>query len=1041
MHGRLKANSAWGLLFDSDRANVSSMNRYGSFLVNSSKKTMDLLKYLRSKFPGVAASDSKERVSSEFFQYKKTFRFGFPSQPSCLACDEYSGFIAIGTRTGVLKVLGQPGVEFMNDTKNQLSFASLFFLPKEMRLVAFCHDQSFHLFGMNLRDDRYCLDHMKKCSTVGRLKQVSCCCLGVYNGARCIFVGTESGNVYSLNTRTFEIVDCIIYQEAIAPRISEDDFKLNPGAVEAFAVNPKDPNRLLLGYNRGLIVLWDFGLGRACGTFVASHKVESLCWHDEEEKFCSSHTDGSYITWLPKTDTTVQMDTRSPFGPFPCKSITKIATHSSRRHNEDYLFFIGGMPRAAYSDRNVISVQLGEKQVVFDFTSKVLDFSIFTADRETGCTEPEALFVLCEEEFVAIDLLSDDWPCWSLPYLQPFHASPVTACFYLSDIPRATFSRIRSAALKRAPKDRTFSVRSWPVKGGHCNSESSPPCLDLLVTGHEDGSVKFWHGTLPAFPMIYAINSALLFEGYNDLSEMDTDPDEWPPFRKVGSYDPFSDDARFTVHRICLDSEGRWLLVGGAAGQVSLWELCDETVECSIKVTDINLVEETVHFEWKGHDRLKLRNECVSFDPGFRLVSLVQCFPPASITSAAVETDWGLIAFGTAHGYAVFDCKNSKVVLRRCLLSATDLTPAVTVSETTISRYKSFKKSLRESFRRKRKPHLSGDSSAKTSSSLSPQRNKVCNNYEAGLQPMERAIEARSETKQLGSLVRFISFAHVSIVPGHSLSPTLWVGTNAGVVFAYLLQVPDEDSHRIRADVSCILAKEIRLRHAAPVLSVYFIDVLGSSHSTDRNDHSGVLESQRIVVCSEEQLKAFSLPTLKPLRQKYRLTAVEGTRIIKTQMVCLKCSSVDHNNSQRFLLVLTNLGVLTAFDAYALKPILSVQCIPSYFISGVLSAVLTPHGEGFYLLSSAEWQRFSIASSYSVCFDCSVDLPNNDRSNNEANSPTLELSPLVGSFSESPPSYGKQSMSRFPETPNLTGDDSVSDYLSQTDNVEVGTYG
>ncbi|KFD69467.1 hypothetical protein M514_18339 [Trichuris suis] len=242
---------------------------------------MDLLKYLRSKFPGVAASDSKERVSSEFFQYKKTFRFGFPSQPSCLACDEYSGFIAIGTRTGVLKVLGQPGVEFMNDTKNQLSFASLFFLPKEMRLVAFCHDQSFHLFGMNLRDDRYCLDHMKKCSTVGR--------------------------------------------------ISEDDFKLNPGAVEAFAVNPKDPNRLLLGYNRGLIVLWDFGLGRACGTFVASHKVESLCWHDEEEKFCSSHTDGSYITWLPKTDTTVQMDTRSPFGPFPCKSITKIATHSSRR--------------------------------------------------------------------------------------------------------------------------------------------------------------------------------------------------------------------------------------------------------------------------------------------------------------------------------------------------------------------------------------------------------------------------------------------------------------------------------------------------------------------------------------------------------------------------------------------------------------------------------------------------------------------------------------------------------------------------------------
>ncbi|CDW59164.1 protein lethal(2) giant larvae [Trichuris trichiura] len=687
------------------------------------------------------------------------------------------------------------------------------------------------------------------------------------------------------------------------------------------------------------------------------------------------------------------------------------------------MFFIGGMPRAAYSDRNVISVQLGEKQVVFDFTSQVLDFSIFAADGEAGCTEPGALFVLCEEEFVAIDLLSDDWPCWSLPYLQPFHASPVTACFYLSDIPRATFSRIRTAGLKRAPKDRTFSLRSWPVKGGRCNSESSPPCLDLLVTGHEDGSVKFWHGSLPAFPMIYAMNSALLFEGYNDLSEMDSDPDEWPPFRKVGSYDPFSDDARFTVHRICLDSEGRWLLVGGAAGQVSLWELHDETMECSVKVTDINLVEETVHFEWKGHDRLKLRSESVSFVPGFRLVSLVQCFPPASITSAAVDTDWGLIAFGTAHGYAVFDCKNSKVVLRRCLLSATGGYP----------------------------------DSSKTASALSPQRNKVCNNYQAGLQPMERAIEARSETKQLGSLVRFITFARVSIVPGHSLSPTLWVGTNAGVVFAYLLQVPDEDSHRIRPDVSCILAKEIRLRHAAPVLTVYFVDTPGSSHSTDHNDHSGGVNlwspwssvfSQGLFNLSSEKAKvfmhspirmvalpistamnvrwlfgivkddesaAFSLPTLKPLRQKYRLTAVEGSRIIKTQMVCLKCSSVDHSNCQRFLLVLTNLGVLTAFDVYALKPILSVQCIPSYFISGVLSAVLTPH------------------AFYSVCFDCSVDLPSNDRPNNEANSFALESSPLVDSLSESPPSYGKQNVSPLSETPNLTGDDSVSDYLSQTE--------
>lgn len=36
-----------------------------------------------------------------------------------------------------------------------------------------------------------------------------------------------------------------------------DDYKKNPGAVEAIAEQPGHPDNILIGYNRGLMVLWN----------------------------------------------------------------------------------------------------------------------------------------------------------------------------------------------------------------------------------------------------------------------------------------------------------------------------------------------------------------------------------------------------------------------------------------------------------------------------------------------------------------------------------------------------------------------------------------------------------------------------------------------------------------------------------------------------------------------------------------------------------------------------------------------------------------
>lgn len=88
------------------------------------------------------------------------------------------------------------------------------------------------------------------------------------------------------------------------------------------------------------------------------------------------------------------------------------------------------MQRASYGDRHTITVMTKDKHLVFDFTSKVIDFFAVLPKEEDGNNEnpisPEALIVLAEEELVAIDLTNPEWKMMALPYLVSLHASAVS---------------------------------------------------------------------------------------------------------------------------------------------------------------------------------------------------------------------------------------------------------------------------------------------------------------------------------------------------------------------------------------------------------------------------------------------------------------------------------------------------------------------------------------------------------------------------------------------------------------------------------------
>ena len=52
----------------------------------------------------------------------------------------------------------------------------------------------------------------------------------------------------------------------------------------------------------------------------------------------------------------------------------------------------------------------------------------------------------------------------------------------------------------------------------------------------------------------------------------------WPPFRKVGNFDPFTDDPRYAVKTVELCSKTGLLVVGGLAGQLLLCHLDSKRV-------------------------------------------------------------------------------------------------------------------------------------------------------------------------------------------------------------------------------------------------------------------------------------------------------------------------------------------------------------------------------------------------------------------------------------------------------------------------------
>uniref|UniRef100_A0AAR2KWH1 LLGL scribble cell polarity complex component 2 n=1 Tax=Pygocentrus nattereri TaxID=42514 RepID=A0AAR2KWH1_PYGNA len=878
----------------------------------------------------------RDKLKQELYQFNKTVEHGFPHQPSALGFSPSLELLAIGTRSGAIKLYGAPGVEFMGLHDENAAVTQVHFLPHQVELVTLLDDNSLHMWTLRAHKG------------VSELLEIG----------RFTLTGPPG-----------------IPEEYVGRR--------NLECVEALQENPLNPRQVLIGYSRGLMVLWDLDRRCAIQHFLGTQQLESVCWMEDGGNILSSHSDGSYCHWTvtgkdPQTEPEKQ---ETPYGKIP--SILVDSGISTVSKLPPFLIFSGGMPRASYGDRHCISVIHSKTHVALDFTSRIIDFFVI----RDGERDPNALVVLVEEELVVVDLQTEGWPVIQTPYLVPLHCSAITCSHHVSSIPLKLWERIQAAGKLQ---NLHYSRKPWPINGGQ-NLAPDPPQRDLLLTGHEDGTVRFWDASGVCLYPMYKLSTAMVFHtdaDPNDNMNQSTEG-EWPPFRKVGCFDPYSDDPRLGIQKIHLCKYSGYLTVAGTAGQILILEINDEAAEQTVEATVVDLLQGQEGFRWKGQARLDLREDPVTFPSGFQPFALVQCQPPAVVTAIALHSEWKLVAFGTSHGFGVYDYQQKNNILVRCTLNPNDQVAL----EGPLSRVKSIKKSLRQSFRRIRRSRVSMRKHNPNNGSclLWLQLQEINARLEAEtlhdmeLAPVQRKIEARSADDSFTGLVRTLYFADTFLSDSSQSTPSLWAGTNGGAVFAYMLRLPPVErrmDNKVTAHAGKN-SKEIQLMHRAPVVGLVVLDGRGAplpeplevAHDLARSpDMQG---SHQLLVISEEQLKLFNLPKVSS-KAKLKLTALDGSRVRRVGVAWFGSSRVE-DYGESSLVVLTNQGELHVVSLPSIKLQVHYPCIRREDVSGIASCVFTKHGQGLYLISPSEFERFSLSARWVVEPRCLVEAPSETR--------------------------------------------------------------
>ncbi|XP_064167268.1 syntaxin-binding protein 5-like isoform X10 [Anguilla rostrata] len=919
----------------------------------------------------------QETLVSENFQICKTVRHGFPYQPTALAFDPVQKILAIGSRSGGVRILGRPGVDCYCQHDSGAAVLQLQFLINEGALVTACADDTLHLW--NLRQKRPAILHSLKFTR----ERITFCHLPFQS--KWLYVGTERGNTHIVNIESFVLSGYVImWNKAI-----ELATKTHPGPVVHLSDCPKDEGRLLIGFESGTVVQWDLRVKKADFRIYYDEAIHSVSWHHEGKQFMCSHSDGSLTTWSLR-NTAKPFQVTFPHGkvqrdgkkPESCKPILKVEFKTTRS-SEPFVIFSGGLSYDQAGRRPTLTIMHGKSITVLEMDHPIVDFMVLCeTPYPNEVQEPYAVAVLLEKDFIVVDLTQSNFPIFENPYPMDIHESPVTCTAYFADCPPDVIPVLYSIGAKH--KKHGYSQKEWPVGGGTwtLGNQTYP---EIIITGHADGSIKFWDATAITLQMLYKLKSSKVFEK-----------------QKVGEGRgaELVEEDPFAVQMVKWCPQSRLFCVVGISAHVILYrfsrhdattEITSLEVRLQCEVEDVLSPSETeatpTPSDPSPHSPqpppaspnntppevlrdsvpcLRVKNRPVRMPPGYQAELVVQLLwvdgePPQQITSLDLNSAYGLMALGNCNGLAVVDYLQKSIILCMSTLElygSSDPYQRLTRSPRRNRQLTAGLTELSDS-------QVALDMERSRSPTSESRENSFSRSRSSSVSSIDR------ETKEAVTTLHFMeSYAHKTDA---APTPCLWVGTSLGVALVLALSVPAQEEERLEEPVT-VTPSGVVLMLKGSVLMFGSLDCGGAlipdpyevwmdphaPEDPDRprkrklvtaspgssQDMAG--EGHLAVVCSERQAKVFLMPAQTCL---FVHNITESSFVLRADVVSV-CSSVG-------LACFCANGHIMMLSLPSLRPLLDVNYLPLTDMRIARTFCFTNGGQALYLSSPTEIQRIT----------------------------------------------------------------------------------
>ncbi|XP_052436163.1 syntaxin-binding protein 5 isoform X4 [Carassius gibelio] len=924
----------------------------------------------------------QETLQSEHFQLCKTVRHGFPYQPSSMAFDPVQKILAIGTQSGALRLFGRAGVECFCQHESGSAVIQLEFLVNEGALVSALADDSIHLW--NLRQKLPAVLHSLKFNR----ERITFCHLPFQS--KWLYVGTERGNIHIVNVESFTLSGYVImWNKAI-----ELSSKTHPGPVVHISDNPMDEGKLLIGFECGIVVLWDLKSKKADYRYSYDEAIHSVAWHHEGKQFVCSHSDGTLTTWNIRAPAKpAQIIT--PHGkqpkdgkkPEPCKPILKVE-YKTTRAGDPFMILCGGLSYDTVGRRACLTVMHGKSTAVLEMDYPIVDFlTLCETPYPNDFQEPYAVVVLLEKDLVLIDLAQIGYPIFENPYPLSIHESPVTCCEYFADCPAEVIPALYSVGSRQ--KRQGFSKKEWPISGGNWG-QGTLSFSEMIITGHADGSIKFWDASALMLQVLYKLKTAKVFEK--------------PRSKEEKSSTEIVDEDPFAIQILSWCPESRVLCVAGVSAHVIVYRFSKQEVTTEVvQLLEVRMqceLNEVESPECGGEQAsavstpgtqsspqtslpqshpstssnnssdglrdnvpcLKVRSSPLKQSAGYQVELLIQLVwvsgePPQQITSLAVNSAYGLVAFGNGNGLAVIDYLQKTLLLNMSIAELYGSTDP--------------------HHRQPRSPRKTRQPSA-----------GLCDGNDASAAPEEKCKSptdardnsfSRSRSSSVTSIDRESREVISSFYFCDSLSkksetvavPSLWVGTSLGSMLAIVLTVPSTPEQRMQQPLGVAFCGPV-VRLKGGILRMAQLDASGTllPHVYESWYEPNAPEEERerpqrrrptsppssqenpdcqyAVVCSEKQAKVVAMPSQN---------CVYEHNITETSFV-LRADVVTMTAGVGIACFCAN-GHIMTLSLPSLRPLLDVNYLPLTDMRIARTFCFSNQGQALYLTSPTEIQRIT----------------------------------------------------------------------------------